>query len=763
MRCRSSGRWAVFAAVALALGSLLSPSRAQEAPRIIDARVEGGALAVAWVGDAEYVVVQATPDLREPAWFPVAITSEDSVAAPLEGAATFVRVAPANGPSASAEISDEQRLEALDQIVDFIDTLDGEDEAENRAALLSFLASFDAFDVVGATADGSLYANFTDGLPLLIVDNRPAAAADEFLEEIELSSLSSDAPSRGLTAAAAARRANFAPAADTPPAGLPTSRLAVFAQASGIGLKAPMIASLSPAFDSRGFDVVSIDATVPNLLALSALADPIGVFYVDSHGGIVHAREKVVADARTTFFKRVPEFAFVTSTQVTPANFSEYRPLLRSGQLAIGMVGPTVARSIKQALAPGAAAPRSMYIVRRRFVETQLRFSQNSFVYIDTCLSGHPYAQSFREACYAAGASQYAGWTSKVHDAWAYNYTTRVLFDALLGGSRIFARQPRQRPFDLSSVLEYMEAKGYLQDHMPSFFARLAFFPGPPANGAFGLLAPSIRSMSLSESDGRVFVQGLFDPDAAATVQVESAATQEIAAESVARNLLIFPLPAEAQPSVGKITVRQAGLGSNRVPLSEWRFPLDLYRQFAIGEQQPTAKLEFDLRFRGDAHSYRETPYGPPTFPPFGVSTAAARGSTGRLASASGVYFYPGDRGTVEWQLDSPVTLQLVYSERPDNWFASSISLRADGAATLTVNLRAADAIRVVDILDGVENVSQRDPTASVTSPGPSNASWSPSTFAIDGNTWTNGANVALWADVQATYPPDQDDEEYAE
>jgi hypothetical protein len=688
----------------------------------------------------------------------VVLTEHRTVTLPLEGAGGFLRVAAIGRPE-PVVVSDVRRHEVFTAVSDYVATLPGDDPAADGAAMAAYLRGVPEFEGVGAAPDGSVYARFRDGIPFAILNGRPPANPAEFDGGVDVAFLSGDEVLGGAPAPVAGALRGLAARGEDGVSGTPVSRRAVLMHAEEVGINAPMLASLAPAFESQGFTVNAGDATLQAFLGLSTFGSDMGVFYVDAHGGTSSLRvQEEEPETGNVWIYDIDIFVIGTSTVSTPAADAFYKEwLIKTGEVAYAQLGPAVTKAIQRYHVPAPPPPQpkpvvkspTYYCITPLFVRNRIRFSRNSLVFIDTCYSGAGGAASFREACFSSGAAFYAGWTDSVKDSWAYNHTTRPLFDLLLGGSPIYQVQPPQRPFDIAAVIDFMDRKGLLVDRSPGFpGAKFACWPGPAANGSLRILNPSILSMGAIESAGEIVVSGLFDPEAAATVRVEGDGLAEVAARSVTRNSLTFPLEATASPSAGKVTVTQHGRQSNTVPLSDWTIDATLVKHFSPGQDQPSATMEFSLRFRGDVHEGRLKPFEAPVFRGGGASIA--RGATGKVTSASGVYFYPEDRGTVEWRLDSPVDV-------PFEDLRGVLSIGADRRANLTASLMAGNVMTVTDTIDGVPLVYQREPGTGVFPPGISAVDTS--TGRIEGGSGSAAGNSGTfdWEASDPEFPPTGD------
>lgn len=430
-RCRLSA--SVFLAVWIVLGAEFAVT--QESLQITGVGIVDDAVKLTWNSNADYHEVQASASLVSADWEPKVLTSRREASIPLtllDDESAFLRVA-ATVRRETAVISDERRLAILDEIFAMIETFPGTDPVAESAALAEFIGGIPEMEGTGVHPDTSVYAQFKDGRPFVIINNRPPSTPDDLLDAVDAEFLTSEEPfqdpqdvrQRGLRVARSSASAT----------GMPVSRRAILFQAEGIGINAPMLSSLVPAFSKSGCQVTSGDASLTNFLGVSNFGNDIGVFYIDSHG-VASWFPVQIEDPETgdITLDEIPLFMVATSTEVTPGNEMTYKPLHVSGEIGYAQLGPSILKGLERTLDEA----KTYYLVTPSFVERRWRFGKNSFVFIDACHSAREVASSFRRACLAVGAAAYAGWTDAVHDSWAYESTTRPLFDSLLGGSRIF-------------------------------------------------------------------------------------------------------------------------------------------------------------------------------------------------------------------------------------------------------------------------------------------------------------------------------------
>lgn len=759
---RWEARW--FAVALVMVLGLPWVGRPQDQVRIEKIRANQIALTLEWTGNSEFYEIQAATKLSSPDWRTVLRTRTASGEVSISGSAAFYRVLPL--PNWRGRIiSESRRMAILNAIGQRISSLPQTNTLAGAQALADYLLEFPELEGMEVGSDRSVFAWFTDGRPLVIINNRRSATASELATEYALSSASS-AGRPGPEIKKLSARAGVAPlaVAGQQPSAIPRSRQAVLFEATVPGLAAPMLESLAPAFERRGYVVSGGEASLDALLAIEDLSGDIGVFYIDTHGavGATPRTEPSPGPGSPETLRPVPALFLQTSTIVTEETEFLYGSNFDHGELAYTLGGPGVS-----GMDP---APRAIYYaVGPEFARNHWRFSRGSLVYVDACLSASAGAASFAQTCLNNNASVYAGWDASVIDGWAY-FATRLFFDTSLGGSQIFTQViPKQRAFDLTAIQRYMTARNYDIDQMPgSDGAALIFLASSAAAlpSSFGLLAPSILKMDTGSYRGQVAINGLFDPTLPATVKIEGNGTRELEVTPVSRTELLVPWTGTDQPSAGAVTVLQNGHPSNRVPLSEWRIPARMVRSYSNAQSQPSANIDFQLHVRADVHPSRPAPYEHPFF--IATGAVAAPDSTGRVLDVSGQY--DEGRYIVEWQLPAPVDL-------PCNWFFDPLEgsgfkarVRFLGAGEIAFEIEgiARNALTVVITNREGERTESVGNLAGLSAHPNTRGNLDGSYQILPGNDASNPSAIAFgprltWGAAAAAFTPDPNQAGYAE
>ncbi len=409
---------------------------AQTPPRITSTQVTEGSLILAWAGDSQWYEVQGAQDVGASEWLPVFRTSETSVGLLMGGKSRFFRVVALTSAPVLV-VEDQRRMQILDEISKKIALLPGADAKADSQVLFELVSRFPELGGVGVSEDTSVYGRFRDGRPLIIINNRGPLIAEELEEPTDPGVLSSSGVSHPASppvngfGSAVSRPISLQGANARAPTGIPDSRRAVLFQATFEDIVTPMLKYLNPAFQNRGYQATGGEATLQSLLNLESFGTDIGVFYIDSHGGVGLGLDKQIhgppLEGSKGLLRELPMFVIATSTEVTAENEKVFKPLADRGELVFALIGPSASKGLVRT-----GNPKPYYCITPAFVKRHWRFAENALVYIDTCHGGSAGAATFRQACFNNGASSYAGWTDSVKNTWAFNKATLRLFDTLL-------------------------------------------------------------------------------------------------------------------------------------------------------------------------------------------------------------------------------------------------------------------------------------------------------------------------------------------
>jgi hypothetical protein len=501
-------------------------------------------------------------------------------------------------------LTPEERVSALDDIVDVANALTAPTVDGRRQELIDYLRSRPEIEDAGADIDGSVWAIFTDGRPLTIVANQELDADPAALNK-RLSVLPSAGP-------------------DEVPRGLNARVLLGGWKDTGHAVNKELEDMLA----KRNYTIVSGDgiATVDALKGVQGDA----VFYFRGHGGFLHFKDGT------------SEYSLVTATKVSLLSEIRYKADLDSHRL-----GYTA--SVPMNYLPALILKGAHYAMGTKFVEKYLSFEKDSFVWISACFSFGGSA-GFRRAFHNKGAGVYFGWTGSFKDG-VDNNASQYAFDRLLGLNEYLPEAIKQRPFDYVSVKKDLAREGYDFDRAPTggIPPVLTYEPGP--NGPSGLLAPSIQYMDVNEQNGTLILTGQFgseEPD----VEINGS---PMSLRTWGPKQIVADLEDSGPRSAGYVVVKSRGRQSNTRVLTQWRPVFNI--QFLEGSGSPPLKWEgpIKLHFRADIASYRDESGEDPKYRM--VPFHAARDSDGDI-TASGSR--PSGGTTTTWFGTSHVVNMLL-------------------------------------------------------------------------------------------------------
>jgi hypothetical protein len=236
------------------------------------------------------------------------------------------------------------------------------------------------------------------------------------------------------------------------------------------------------------------------------------------------------------------------------------------------------------------------YGITRYFVEKYWRFADNAVVMVNACFSSRN--DEFIFTILQKGAGVYLGWSDTITPA-VVNSSLEYFTDRSVGANTYQPEHPFQRPFSYDLVLADMAAKGLDTD--PSSGAKLrarARQVAPPA------LAPSIRTLVVSEFDGEIKLLGGFG-SVQGKVTVGEA---PVAIKSWSPDTIVCDLPLTGAGSSGDVQVEIDGVRSNRRQLTEWKMSLHYKWTDALGAPHLLFDGTATLRWRADVGAVRDKP-----------------------------------------------------------------------------------------------------------------------------------------------------------
>lgn len=498
--------------------------------------------------------------------------------------------------AATVSLTPEQRVAALDAVsahFEFLINTNPDRNAVNQQ-LLNYIRSRPEFAEAGISEDSCVWATYTDGVELVIVNNR-------------------DLPDASTVAAAVSNSTVVSSIVEPQPqmANLPNTDQASLLSALGPGWPDPT-AEIRSWLNAQGYAAFPAASTVDGLKTVGRD----GVFYYTGHAGTS---------------KGTQPYAISTTTPVTPAMdralVDDLDPL---PDTLGGELPPPRLRYMTAIddISAGKLKAAKHYAITAQFIRHYWKpFSPNSFVYIDACRSTSVAAISFMAAIKEKNASVYAGWTNSVGGVVSVE-TAKFVFDRLLGANKVYPESDgfKQRPFDYQSVKQDLTHHKFGTLPLgtdPDTGAQLEF--REMLNGNFRLLAPSIAQMRVDEETGELIITGIFGDDPGSSNDGKVTVNgQNIGYTVWQDNLIKCNLPVSGPGSSGDVIVSVRNHKSNVAQLTEWQ------GQFIYTfEENPWKQtMTYNVRFRADIREWRPQIHQAPSIPR-DVTVTATTDSTG--------------------------------------------------------------------------------------------------------------------------------------
>jgi hypothetical protein len=498
--------------------------------------------------------------------------------------------------SSQIVIKEEARALAMDSIIAKYKALGALPLKERCLQTSAFMKTIKEIADSGITEDGNVWALFKDGVPYEIFGNMQALPPSKTEGSSWFPVSPSDFRGPRLDPESDTEARPFPAAWRTSetfprPSGgqdvlqgndLPVSTRARVAMALGNAFK-DVTETIRRQLKIGGYNCVpGADASVETLKNLQGD----GVFFLQAHGG-----DGEVHDPKTN--SRVIEYILSTSSLWSVEQSNKYA---RQNMFKDGLLGVCEAVADRDP-ATQQLIDKRYFTITTRFIKKYWMFAENSFVFIDACNSIR-----LKETMTSAevGVSVYGGYISTANDYCLDSVL--FLFDRMLGANEITPREEiaPQRPFDYHSIALDMERKG-LNPIPRKPDCKILFGLGP---GNFGLLAPSLKVMSVLAYRSRLELTGLFGKDPGEKnrrVQMESVA---LPVESWEPERIVCHLPGPEIESAGEVTVINRGRLSNSRWLTRWTGTVQINRSSDEGRLHLIA--DFFLVFASDPWPYRE-------------------------------------------------------------------------------------------------------------------------------------------------------------
>ena len=618
---------------------------------------------------------------------------------------------PTPTPIPGQTLTSAQRITALNKVKAKFASLDGtSDRDAANQQLVDFIRSLPEFAEAGISTDSCVWATYTDGVELIVVNNDPSPGQAGAVEP--------------------ATAALTSPI--VPPANLSNSIQARLVNAHGPSFANPIPDIRSWLNDQNYTEPVNDEATVQ---ALKTVGDD-GVFFFRGHGGNA---------------KGTQPYSLETVTEVSEQNDETFKddlaPQIIDGEERVRL---RYMLSTYDLNLTGDASKKETYAITSQFVRDYWRnFSANSFVFIDACDSAAAEAAGFQNAIKQKQASVYAGWTGRVNQSVGFN-TSKFVFDRLLGANHVYPESDgfKQRPFDYNSVANDFQYHGVGMD--PATRSNLVFqkLSGSQSDG-FQALAPSIEELNVDETTNTLAIIGIFGEDPGEIHRSVSVGGHNVNVKTGGwHSIAIFcDLPTLGLGSAGEVIVMVTGHKSNAACLSEWR---GTFTHTLLSNGTLKQTVTYNVHLRADIRNVRYNIHQPPTIEHLRLLMAALDSIANY--DCSGLYLYPN--GSESWS-GSGVLLSLAFSPGPD-FFNISGSLTNSSGLLLTFDAAAEGRI-VTTTSSGATTttneglISPEVPTSDISVLLDANGN-------IIGNTLTgkdeDGTHTLTWNQMSNQYPP---------
>ncbi|SYZ72676.1 conserved hypothetical protein [Candidatus Zixiibacteriota bacterium] len=522
-------------------------------------------------------------------------------------------------------ISIPARMAALDSVQNKFESLGSFSHDSIAKALLAYIKSRPEFEDAGITNGTTVWGRFKDGRVLIIPNNRdPSYPPDSGTVD----TLSTAAMIPGGSNRAGGYQKNYilrkpgAVAAGTA-VEIPDNADAFLLRSMGNTCYFNPVPTLKALLGKQHYTILSngeysSNGTIANLKAVQNA----GIFYFDGHGGEGKLRDSSVL------------YGLWTADFANDAGEVTYDAMLSAGELCY-----MIERTVINGTVP-ACGDLKHYGITPAFVKKYMTFGNNSLVYIDACDSDEP---NFQQAFKGKGASMYLGWSGGVSDGFAVGLAYYI-FDRLLGTNLISPREnPPQRAFDINSIIDELESRGKTLD--PISGANLVKVP---LRDHFGILAPSIEFLSITEEETKSYLTlaGIFGSDRGATERNVTLNGQPLNVRYWTQDSILCDLDVSGPQSSGTVQAEVKPQGelvgpdqlqkSNKINISEWNGEIHYSKS---GPDSLLADIYMGIHFRGDVHPFREKPHQNPYVTEYLFQNGLA--DSGGYAKFSGAHTFP--------------------------------------------------------------------------------------------------------------------------
>ena len=496
---------------------------------------------------------------------------------------------PGPGPGSGATPGDSARWATAQAASDLYFSLEGSPDRD--ANTVAYLLSNPSVAFAGVSDSlGNVWACFDNGRVLLLIDNRRFSAP---------------APQDARRGAAEDAMRKALALMPPPPFGteMPVSKKARLLNSLEARWHNSMPA-LSTILSTSGYQVSTPGSHLADLLSLSGD----GIFYWATHAGVGGDLQQ-----NSVFGVWTKTLCDTLADKVEPL-----KSYWRDGEICWA--------SVEVQQPDGSLKAEFHYGITQKWIRNRWSFENHSIVYMDACTSDK---QELRSAFFDRGVDAYCGWNALTSGA--SGIVNETLFDLLCGTNLVNPATPNQRPFLFDWVRDWMVSNGKNVDPDPILGTPAAILnmTRNPADPTFGLLRPTIHRLFTHDAPSDpldyIEIEGLFGSDPGAAEREVKIGGHPLTNIVWSEYLITASLPRSGAGSVGDVMVSVRGHLSNVAHLTRWLLPIKYIR---YGQQSLQQQIEMTLILRGDAGTYRFTPYATPQATPTALySSKASSGS----------------------------------------------------------------------------------------------------------------------------------------
>lgn len=500
-----------------------------------------------------------------------------------------------------------------------------------QSAIFDLLRGDSAIARVGKNDDGSVWARFTDGRPLVVALNHP-------IDEAVLNEVLAQPPESPRVAPP--RPARFSPKDRQRSGGIATVSLpdgtdAFLFSTFDASVRADNhLTTLDGWLNEGGYTVVNRGRQSRGTIENLRLVRDAAVLYINGPGAVGYVEQADTGQPET------PVYALATATLRAEdgSTDAQYAQELEDGEVGY-IATPTRVLLVNQQVRFGRSSFRH-YFVTYRFAESWWSFAVGAQVYIDADSSAA--FEGFQQACFRRGAGSYIGWSSAIRTEDAIE-SAQYYFSRALGGiegygSAVVAKEvPNQRPFDLTTLIGTdMQQRRRTTPHaiplqqpttLAESFQLSNLIDGSPGRVAelsasisgsvsqSPLLRPSISRLEISDDPdnlllgepGTLAIGGSFGVENSAEIATVTVGGAMAEVRDAADGFILCLIPPDA---AGAVEVVINGHKSNRRTLSVWMGNATVGSTDSTGVSRD---LNLNVLLRGDVQNYRSMPGQPPT------------------------------------------------------------------------------------------------------------------------------------------------------